>query len=121
MSWAVLGSATISCQDASKMWNGLEGSEQVNDAPQAAREPRHYAVQDILRLLYRVLASSGRGVVGDVPLSRGHRKIECQYHHRDEPGQLVRVADLAVSETNVTRLEVGEHRLDAPGTAHSRA
>jgi len=42
------------------MWNGLEGSEQVNDAPQAAREPRHYAVQDILRLLYQVLAFSGR-------------------------------------------------------------
>ena len=107
-------SPPTSCWDAPELWDGLKGLEQVGDAPQTAREPRRHAAQDVLRLLFRVSAFSGRGVVGGVPLSRGHGEVERQRHDQDQPGQPVRVADLAVFQAEAAGLEVGEHRLDAP-------
>ena len=87
-------SAPISCWNAPKLRDGLKGWEQVGDAPQTAREPRRHAAQDVFRLLFRVSAFGGRGVVGSVPLSRGHGEVERQRHDQDKPGQPVRVADL---------------------------
>ena len=96
------------------MWDGLKGLEQVGDAPQTAGEPRCHAAQDVLRPLFRAFAFGGRGMVDRIPLPSGDGEVERQRHDQDEPGQAVRVADLAVLETEAAGLEVGEHRLDAP-------
>jgi hypothetical protein len=118
---AVLGSATISCQDA--LWNsGLSGSE-VNDAPQ--REPRHYAVHTpFFGCRTGCLRSSGRGVVGrrpTIPWTPKNRvpKVPSPGWRALRP--LVRVVD-SFRETNVTRLWKSENILRrSSGTAHSRA
>ncbi len=89
-------STPISFWNTPKLWDGLQCLKQVGDAPQAAREPRRHAAQDVLWLLFRPPAFGGCGVVNGIPLSGGHGEVERQRHDQDEPGQPVRVADLAV-------------------------
>src|ERR1700712_2530164 len=107
-------SAPISFWNTPKLWDGLKGLEQVCDTPQAAGEPRRHAAQDVLRSLLRALAFSRHGMVAPTPLSGGDGEVECQPHAQAEPGQPVRIADLAVFKAEAAGLEVREHRLDAP-------
>src|SRR3954468_8649583 len=73
-----------------------------------------HAAQDTLGLLVRASAFSGRGMVEGIPLAGGDGEIERECHDQDQPGQPVRVSDLAVLEAEATGFEVREHRLDAP-------
>src|SRR4051794_26931118 len=107
-------SPPISCCGTPELREGLKCLEYVSDAPQAAREPRCHAAQDVFRLLIRAFAFSGRGMVEGIPLTGGDGEVERERHDQDEPGQPVRVSDLAVLEAEATGLEVREHRFDAP-------
>src|SRR4051812_17223471 len=53
-------------------------------------------------------------MVEGIPLAGGDGEVERECHDRDQPGQPVRVSDLAVLEAEATGFEVREHRLDAP-------
>src|SRR3954447_7738777 len=107
-------SPPISCCGTPELREGLKCLEYVSDAPQAAREPRCHAAQDVFRLLIRASAFSGRGMVAGIPLAGGDGEVERERHDQDEPGQPVRVSDLAVLEAEAMGLEVREHRFDAP-------
>ncbi len=67
-------SPPISCSNAPELRQGLEGSERVFDALQSAREPRRYAAQDVLRLLFWAPAFGRRGMVKGIPLADGDRQ-----------------------------------------------
>src|SRR4051794_3802486 len=88
-------SPPISCCGTPELREGLKCLEYVSDAPQAAREPRCHAAQDVFRLLIRASAFSGRGMVEGIPLTGGDGEVERERHDQDEPGQPVRVSDLA--------------------------
>src|SRR5829696_835280 len=107
-------SPPISCCGTPELREGLQCLEQVGDAPQAAGEPGCHAAQDTLGLLVRASAFSGRGMVEGIPLAGGDGEVERECHDQDQPGQPVRVSDLAVLEAEATGFEVREHRLDAP-------
>ena len=49
-----------------------------------------------------------------VPLAGGHRHIEGQGHDEDQAVEAVGVAELGILDAEAARLEVREHRLDAP-------
>src|SRR3982750_3934990 len=53
-------------------------------------------------------------MVEGIPLAGGDGEVERECHDQDQPGQPVRVSDLAVLEAEATGFEVREHRLDAP-------
>src|SRR4051812_41829228 len=95
-------SPPISCCGTPELREGLKCLEYVSDAPQAAREPRCHAAQDVFRLLIRASAFSGRGMVEGIPLTGGDGEVERERHDQDEPGQPVRVSDLAVLEAEAT-------------------
>src|SRR3954454_16377350 len=106
-------SPPISCCGTPELREGLKCLEYVSDAPQAAREPRCHAAQDVFRLQIRASAFSRRGMVGATPVTGGAGGVEAERHAQVDPGQPVRVSDLAVLEADATGLEVREHRFDA--------
>src|SRR3954466_3833516 len=82
----LLRSPPISCCGTPELREGLKCLEYVSDAPQAAREPRCHAAQDVFRLLIRASAFSGRGMVEGIPLTGGDGEVERERHDQDEPG-----------------------------------
>src|SRR4051794_40521075 len=91
-------SPPISCCGTPELREGLKCLEYVSDAPQAAREPRCHAAQDVFRLRSRESGFSGGGMVEGIPLSGGVAEGERERPDQDPPGRAVRVSDLAVLE-----------------------
>src|SRR5688572_24469989 len=81
---------------------------QLDDAAEPSGEPGGSASGDFPRLIGGTFFARGR-VVNGVPLAGGHRDVEG--HDKD---QAVGVAELGILDAEAARLEVREHRLDAP-------
>src|SRR3954447_2351972 len=56
-------------------------------------------------------------VMNGIPLAGGHRDVECEGHDEDQAVEAVGVAQVSILHPEAARLEVREHRLDAPATS----